>query len=75
MNSMLFYTTSLGPPVGNPAVMYAPPLRYKREALAVQESSLDDTLRLTQALADSLKARQYNTQWTYGITLRWPEPL
>src|SRR6185312_3805876 len=31
---MLFYTTSLGPPVGDPTTMYAPPLRYKREALA-----------------------------------------
>src|SRR6185503_19435925 len=36
MNSTLFYTTLLGPPVGVSAVMYAPPLRYKREALAVQ---------------------------------------
>ena len=36
MNSTLFYNTSLGPPVGDPAAMYAPPLRYKREALAVQ---------------------------------------
>ena len=31
---MLFYTTPLGPPVGDPAAMYAPPLRYKGEALA-----------------------------------------
>ena len=37
MNSMLFYTTSLGPPVGDPAAMYAPPLRYKGEALAAQD--------------------------------------
>ena len=37
MNSTLFYTTSLGPPVGVPAAMYAPPLRYKREVLAVQD--------------------------------------
>src|SRR6185312_8842032 len=36
LNSTLFYTTLLGPPVGVPAAMYAPPLRYKREALAVQ---------------------------------------
>ena len=35
MNSALFYTTSLGPLVGDQAAMYAPPLRYKREALAV----------------------------------------
>ena len=31
---MLFYTTSLGPHVGDSTAMYAPPLRYKREALA-----------------------------------------
>src|SRR6185312_12852272 len=31
---MSFYTTSLGPPVGDLTSMYAPPLRYKREALA-----------------------------------------
>ena len=35
MNSTLFYTTSLDPPVGDPTAVYAPPLRYKREALAV----------------------------------------
>ena len=35
-----FYTTSLGPPVGDPTAMYAPPLRYKREALAVDDNSL-----------------------------------
>ena len=35
-NSTIFYITSLGPLVGVPAAMYAPPLRYKREALAVQ---------------------------------------
>ena len=32
------------------------PLRYKREALAGHGG--------THALADSLEARQYNTQWT-----------
>ena len=35
MISTIFYTASLGPLVGVPAAMYAPPLRYKREALAV----------------------------------------
>ena len=39
MNSTLFYTTSLGPPVGDPTAMYAPPLRYKREVLAVHRGS------------------------------------
>ena len=37
MNNTLFYTTSLGPPVGDPTAMYAPPLRYKREVLAVHD--------------------------------------
>ena len=36
MNNTLFYTTTLGPPVGDPTAMYAPPLRYKRGALAVR---------------------------------------
>ena len=35
MNNTLSCTTLLGPPVGDPTAMYAPPLRYKREALAV----------------------------------------
>ena len=34
MNSMYFILHRLGPPVGDPTAMYAPPLRYKREALA-----------------------------------------
>ena len=37
---MLFYTTSLGPAVGDSTAMYAPPLRYKRGALA-SHSRLD----------------------------------
>ena len=41
MNSTIFYTASLGPLVGVPAAMYAPPLRYKREALAVHRTSPD----------------------------------
>ena len=36
MDSMLSCTTSLGPPVGALTAMYMPPLRYKREAPAVQ---------------------------------------
>ena len=38
MNNTLFYTTLLGPLVGDPAAMYAPPLRYKGEALAAQDN-------------------------------------
>ena len=41
MNSTIFYTAPLGPLVGVPAAMYAPPLRYKREALAVHRTSSD----------------------------------
>ena len=40
MDITLFYTTSLGPPVGDPTAVYAPPLRYKREALAVHDNPL-----------------------------------
>ena len=58
----------MGPPVGDPTAMYASPLRYKREALAVhdRDSRAHSDTRWTQlqALADSLEARQYNTQWT-----------
>ena len=36
----------LGPPIGDPTAMYAPPLRFKREALAVQD-------RLYRAHSDS----------------------
>src|SRR6185437_12120972 len=46
MDSTLFYTTSLGPPVGDPTAMYAPPLRYKRQALAVH-NRLSSSLRHT----------------------------
>src|SRR6185369_8306387 len=46
MDSTLSCTTLLGPPVGDPTAMYAPPLRYKREALAVQE-------KLSRAHSDS----------------------
>ena len=34
MYNMLFYTTSLGPLVGDSTAVYAPLLRYKKEALA-----------------------------------------
>ena len=48
---MLFYTTSSGPPVGDPTDMYATPLRYKREALAVHTQAHSDA-RWTQHQAD-----------------------
>ena len=41
---MSFYTTSLGPPVGDSTAMYAPPLRYKREALAAHYRLTLDSL-------------------------------
>ena len=43
MNSTSFYTTSLDPPVGDPTAVYAPPLRYKREALVVHRTLQTDT--------------------------------
>src|SRR6185437_12998152 len=45
---MSFYTTSLGPPVGDSTAMYAPPLRYKREALVAHFRKHSKTLT-TQA--------------------------
>ena len=52
----------VGTPVGDPTVMYAPPLRYKREALTVLGES---TLRLTlDSATSSSRLKQYNTQWT-----------
>ena len=57
MNSMLFYTTALGPLVGDPTAMYAPPLRYKRVVLAVHRTpSTPRTHKLLQTLS-----RQGNT--------------
>ena len=71
---MLFYTASLGPPLGDSTVMYAPPLRYKREALAayyklfkILRLTLDsalDTPKLSHTLSRLRKHKQYNRQWT-----------
>ena len=54
MNNTLFYTTLLGPLVGDPAAMYAPPLIYKGEALAAQDnlSRAHTDTRWTQHQAD-----------------------
>ena len=69
MNSMLFYTTSLSPPVGDPTAMYAPLLRYKREALAMHWGLSRDT----QALANSL-SREDNTTRSGRRVLRSGSP-
>ena len=61
-DSTLFYTTSLGPPVGDPTAMYTPPLRYKREALAVHTRT--DAGLSTRVAKTLSRLRQYNTQWT-----------
>jgi len=42
---ILYYI--IGPPVGDPAAMYAPPLRYKREALAVHRKGFSEALKST----------------------------
>ena len=41
----------MGPPVGDPTTMYAPPLRYKREALAAHKR------KTLEALSDSLETK------------------
>ena len=57
---ILYYNA--GPTCRDPSSLYASPLRYKREALAVQRGDENTpTHRLAQALADSLEARQYNS--------------
>ena len=55
---ILYYI--VGPTCRGPNGHVRAPLRYKREALAVHNR----LSRHTQALANSLEARQYNTQWT-----------
>jgi len=55
---MLFYTTSLGPPVGESTAVYAPPLRYKREALAAHSR-----LSKGQGKADTTQARIHSEQF------------
>ena len=55
---ILYYI--VGPTCRGPNSHVRVPLRYKREMLAVHNK----LSRHTQALADSLETRQYNTQWT-----------
>ena len=59
MNSTLFYTSSLGPPVRNPTAMYAPPLRYKREAHAVHKKGRTDTRHTSSLELSRGKAIQH----------------
>ena len=57
----------MGPPVGDPTAMYAPPLRYKREALAAHSRLSKTKGRQTRGWTLwSLWTpnKQYNTQWT-----------
>ena len=51
---VILYYIVWGPPVGDPTAMYAPPLGYKREALAAH----------TKLFQSSLRLKQYSTQWT-----------
>ena len=51
MDSTTFYTTLLDPPVGDPTAVYAPPLRYKREALAVHRTDHTDSSSRTSSLS------------------------
>ena len=53
----------LGPPVGDPTAIYAPPLRYKREALAIDSRTHSGlSTKLSQTLSRLRKHKQYNTQ-------------
>src|SRR6185369_879138 len=64
MNSTLFYTATLGPPVGDPTAVYAPPLRYKREALAVHRTD-PDRPKLSQPSHSCGKAIQHTVDVGY----------
>ena len=52
---IILYYIVWGPPVGDPTAMYAPPLRYKREALAAQDN-------LSQAHTDQALSELTQTQ-------------
>ena len=55
----------MGPSVGDPTAMYAPPLRYKREALAVHyrhtqtHAGLSTKLTQTQAIQHTVDVGYY----------------
>ena len=70
MNNTLFYTTSLGPLVGDSTVMYAPPLRYKREALAAHAGLSGDSLYTltTQARIHSEQSHSQPLESTSNTT-------
>ena len=57
--AILYYNT--GPTCRDPAAMNTPPLRYKREALAVHRDIQTDSSSYNLL---TLVGRQYNTQWT-----------
>ena len=57
---VILYYIIWGPPVGDPTAMYAPPLRYKREALVVH-NKLSSSLGHT---SDSLGTQLHNTSNT-----------
>ena len=68
---VILYYIVWGPSVGDPMAMYAPPLRYKREALAVHDKftralsgSLEHTQIHTLSSSSSPRFKQYSTQWT-----------
>ena len=72
MNSTLFYTASLGPSVGVPTAMYAPPLRYKREALAAYEIFISK-LTQTQAIQHTVDVGYYApaARTTLSVPCSW----
>ena len=61
----VIYTTSLGPPVGESIAMYAPPLRYKREALAVHNKLSRDTQHTSSRGLSRGKAIQHTVDVGY----------
>ena len=56
---IILYYIIWGPPVGDPTAMYAPPLRYKREALAAHERRFFFKLTQTQAIQHTVDVGNY----------------
>ena len=69
---VILYYIVWGPPVGDATAMYAPPLRYKREALAAQDklsgahtqTKLSGAHTQTKLSPSSSRLKQYSIQWT-----------
>ena len=65
---VILYYIVWGPPVGDPTAMYAPPLRYKREALATHRGVFSKFTQ-TQAIQHTVDVGYYAP--AVRTTLNW----